>query len=126
MSITRRASGLYQHRWRDAEGREHGKCFPTWREAKDHEAEIRSAKIRGERLRDSGRPVTLRAFVTGRYLPHLEIGRRPNTVATYRSHLGTHILPSLGVTSSGRSGAPTPTRSPPISPASSRRPPLKP
>ena len=94
MSIKKRPDGRYDHWYRDPDGHGHKKIWRTLGEAEDHKAEIRQAKRRGTYRPSSG--ITLRRFAEERWLPHIEAYRRPNTVTTYRSHLGKWVLPKLG------------------------------
>jgi integrase len=91
---TTKLNGKFQARWRDPDGRQRTKLFPTRREAEDHLATVRVEIRRGAYT--GHRPsVTVRAYAEESFLPRLR-DLRPNSVERYGYAVSKHIVPKLG------------------------------
>jgi integrase len=89
-----RLNGKFQARWRDPDGRQRSRCFPTKREAEDHLAQVRLARSTPTVYvpRAAERKVATYAENWLAGLPDLRSASR----RLYRSIISTWVVPLLG------------------------------
>jgi integrase len=89
-----KVNGKFQARWRDPDGRQRTKLFPTKREAQDHLAEVRTARVKGTQFESRAGQIRVGPYAVQwlRTMRHL----RPNSVELYSSHVRNWIIPELG------------------------------
>jgi hypothetical protein len=109
-----RRRGKWHARWRDPEGRQHSRSFDHKRDAEAFLAATLADMARGAYTDPTAGRLTVREYAEKRWLA-AQLHLRPNSAATYASHVATHIVPLLGIGSSAASAAPTPRRSSPRS-----------
>ncbi len=97
-SIRRRENGRWQARYRDPNGRVHGRMFATRADAARFLAGIRADLDRGDWFDPASGRVLLRDYATTWLKTRKVRGRplAPRTVELYQQQLDSHILPSLG------------------------------
>lgn len=93
-SIRRKPSGGWEARYRDPNGRQRGKTFPTKVEARRFLERAGADKQRGAWVDPKHGRVTLARWADGWLDNRPEL--RPRTRELYRGLLDNHILPSLG------------------------------
>ena len=89
-----KVNNKFQARWRDPDGRQRARLFPTRREAEDHLAQVRTEIRRGAYTGDRAGAVTVKEYAAS-WLPRLR-HLRPNSLAVYEVALRLHILPAFG------------------------------
>lgn len=85
----------YRARWRDPDGRDCEKRFPTRRQAAEHLALVAADLQRGDYLDPSRGRMLVREVVAE--WQAVQVTQRPKTLAGYDAALRTHVLPFLGV-----------------------------
>lgn len=82
-------------RWRDPDGAQRKKSFAKKSDAERFLITVNADLLRGTYVDHRAGRVTLQDFAESRWLPSL-VHVRPNTLDTYRAHLGNHVLPAFG------------------------------
>lgn len=82
-------------RWRDAGGKQRMRAFDRKLDADNFLTGLRADLMRGSYIDPRAGSMALRAYAEQRWLP-AQLHLRPNSAATYGSHLRVHILPALG------------------------------
>lgn len=81
--------------WTGPDGHEHGKAFARKAEADRHGTAMEADQLRGVYIDPRRGTVLARDYGEAKFLPSL-VHLRPNSAATYASHLRTHWWPLVG------------------------------
>jgi integrase len=81
--------------WDGPDGTEHTKAFATQVDAKRYGSAMEADQLRGVYVNPRRGAQLVRDYGEGKFLPSL-LHLRPNSAATYASHLRTHVWPLLG------------------------------
>ena len=93
MSVKKLEDGQWQARWRDSQGKQRAKRFPTKAAARDHEAAMRLA---ADPASGPAAPIAGTVAELAAQWLDASINLAPGTIATYRRDLNRYLLPRFG------------------------------